>query len=278
MVGFQLGLGALFGANVERGAADNKDMTAVAGGYDAIGYTIYSSDTAHTKKGVVKISFSNAQTTLGSATALQPNFGAAMDNFDVSSGRVISMAVLVANHSDDLNKGGDLCIGRVPHNFNPFGDLPSQMEGLPKNRGATLPLATGGYAWWTPNQLDEFSVDDLAASAAKYSQSEYLVFGVPSMSASARLVLHFAWRVEFYTKNQAFEKLTTPPMLDEFRIFQHALLLLPAYSCNPDHKDLLGKFADMAKGAVNAGQKVFNHYQAHKDLYDAALQGFLSML
>lgn len=191
-----------------------------------------------------------------------------IDN-NIKTGRVISMSLLCTNTSPAIANGGNVSAGRVPHGFNPILNVPQELSGLPENRRYQGPASTGAYVSWMPSQFDEFEIDNIPNKRKSYSQSEYLIVQVagwaPPAGTTASFVIYCDWLVEFFTPNQVFEKVLTPPRSEEFDILFHALLSMPAATCNPEHgklvKDLLRKggesvrsglqFYDKNKAAIN---------------------------
>lgn len=204
------------------------------------------------------MSFTQAIISSPAAASLTGAFEPFIIDNDVKTGRVISMSLLVTNTSPEIANGGTVSSGRVPHGFNPVQDVALEMSVLPENRRYQGPAATGAYVSWMPSQFDEFELDNIANKRRSYLESEYIITKIegwaPPVSSVASAMIYCDWLVEFYTPNQLFEKVLTPPRSLEFELLYHTLLVMPAATCNPDHgkliKDLLRKGVEGAKSGM----------------------------
>jgi hypothetical protein len=246
----------------------------LAATYDALAITVGSGNSRYLPFSF-ELGTAAGQLTMGGATSLNPAFGEQIIDNDVVTGRVISMSVLATNTSSDLYNGGNIACGRVPNRFDPFGNVATQISGLPDNRGYLGPAKTGGYVVWLPSQFDEFEIDNLSKKAVAYDDAEYIVVQVPNWPAGATFRLRFDWIVEFYTPNQIFEKVITPPRTPEFEMFFHFVLSMPAGTCNPDHKDLFRRAIKMARDTY---AQIGGHYEKYKPFYDAAASALMMLL
>lgn len=180
-----------------------------------------------------------------------------IDN-NIKTGRVISMSLLVRNTSPVIANGGNICAGRVPHDFHPINEVFQSMSILPENRRYQGPASTGAYVSWMPSQFDEFEIDNINQKRLSYSESEYIIVQIdgwaPPVDTVASATIECEWCVEFFTPNQVFEKVLTPPRTEEFELLFHVLLSMPAATCNPEHvkllKDLLRKGGESVKSGL----------------------------
>jgi len=180
-----------------------------------------------------------------------------IDN-NIKTGRVISMSLLVRNTSPAIANGGNICAGRVPFDFHPINEVFQSMSILPENRRYQGPASTGAYVSWMPSQFDEFEIDNIDQKRVSYSQSEYIISQIdgwaPPVDTVASATIECEWCVEFFTPNQVFEKVLTPPRTEEFELLFHVLLSMPAATCNPEHvkllKDLLRKGGESVKSGL----------------------------
>lgn len=189
------------------------------------------------------------------STALTAAFESFIIDNDIKTGRVISMSLLVRNTSPDIANGGNICAGRVPNDFHPIDEIFQSMSVLPENRRYQGPASTGAYVSWMPSQFDEFEIDNIDEKRKSYFQSEYIISQIdgwaPPVGTVASAAIECDWIVEFFTPNQIFEKVLTPPRSEEFELLFHVILSMPAATCNPEHtkllKDLLRKGGESVK-------------------------------
>lgn len=210
------------------------------------------------------------------------SIGPAFDRFildnELSMGRVISMSILATNTSPDLANGGTINAGRVPRSFHPFTQIAANLAALPENRRWQGPASTGAYVTWMPSQFDEYEIDNLASKQLQLSEAEYLIVNVqgwnPPAGATSSFRLQFDWIVEFYTPNQLFEKVLTPPMSREFEVLFHILLSMPAATCNPGHVDAL---RNLVRKGVEYGKGAYRFYNDHRVIIDGIVAALLSV-
>lgn len=188
--------------------------------------------------------------------ALAPGFEQVILDLEVGYGRLVSMSCLATNTSPSLADGGTISVARVPYHFSPFTDVSQNISRLPENRRYQSSAKNGGHVTWMPAQYDEFEVNALPKLAESLSEAEYLLIHVSGWGGGANISsfrLQFDWIVEFYTPNQLFEKVLTPPMTKEFETLYHIMLSMDAATCNPDHLENLKGYL---KEGVNTGKDV----------------------
>lgn len=205
----------------------------------------------------------------GAGTTLAPAFEEFLLDNDIEYGRVISMSLLATNTSSSLHNGGTINAARVPHKFDPFVNVVPSMAGLPDNRRYQGDAEFGAYCFWLPGQEDEFELDGVSEKRRSLADAEYLFTRLEGWPAGASFRLQFDWVVEFYTPNQLYEKVLTPPMTDQFRQFYYQLLLTPCAMCNPSHSDLLKGLLAKGISTVKSGA---DFYDQHKALIHGALE------
>lgn len=189
----------------------------------------------------------------------------------IESGRVNSVSMLVSNTSSALNKQGEIFIGRVP--FDAMIDwktIDSTMTALPANREHHGPAEFGGYAWWFADALTNSEPDTVIKYSEALRGQEFLLCYMKGLNpALSTFNVSFAWNVEFYTRNQLFEKISTPPRLQDWEEIVHMLSLVPAASCNPEHEDLYKSIIRRGTAAVSGA---YEHYKKHQSTYDALMK------
>lgn len=197
----------------------------------------------------------------------------------ILTGRVISMSLLVRNTSPEIANGGNICAGRVPCRFNPISNVFQEMSVLPENRRYQGPAATGAYASWMPSQFDEFEIDNIENKRETYLQSEYIIIQIngwaPPVGTVASASIECEWCCEFFTPNQVFEKVLTPPRSEEFEVLFHILLSMPAATCNPEHGKLLKELLRKGGESVKSG---LQYYDKNKATINTVLSLMLKLL
>jgi len=222
------------------------------------------------------LAFPNVQVTAATPQTYAPAFNRFIIDEKVTDGRVISMSILATNTSPDLANGGSVNAARVPRRLNPFNGIAQALADLPDNRRYQGPASDGAYVTWMPTQFDEYEVDSVHLKEEQLAQAEYLLVNVQGWGGAnvSSFRLQFDWVVEFYTPNQLFEKVLTPPRTPEFDALYHLLLSMPAATCNPGHLDLLKSFFQKA-GSMS--KKALGFYKDHGKLIDAALLALTAM-
>jgi hypothetical protein len=252
-------------ANVPMTAGASYNVPAQSGAIDAVGFSVESNGSTTELEIMAELSMSEALFTGAAFTALGTAFEQQIHDQNIQWGKVQSMSCLVQNTSADIYKSGNISAGRVPHKFNIFGNVTSNMAALPRNRVYQGPAANGAYAFWVPSQDDEYAIDQLDHKLAAYKESNYLLFKIDGWLDGSALRVQFDWIVEFYTPNQLFEKELCPPMTDEFRMLLFFVLSADAAMCNPEHSKILSALFSRGKGYFDAAK---SHYTKHKALYD----------
>jgi len=205
----------------------------------------------------LQMTFDNAQVTSAAAASIAPAFPKFILDLGITSGRVISMSLLASNTSADVARGGNINAARAPFTHGVFANIPSNIALLPDNRRYQGPASEGAYVWWMPSQIDEFEPNSVVEIVPSLREADFVIVNVTGWAPGAGLGsstfrLQFDWLVEFYTPNQLFEKIQTPPLVDEFELLYHQLLTVHAATCNPGHLDLL-------KEALRRGMSAVSH-------------------
>lgn len=224
---------------------------------DAVAY-VPTTDVPHGGHLESSFTLQSGQFTSSANRTLTSAFETFVIDNDIKTGRVISMSLLVRNTSPEIANGGNICAGRVPNDFHPIDEIFQSMSVLPENRRYQGPASTGAYVSWMPSQFDEFEVDNIDQKRASYRQSEYIISQVdgwaPPVGTVASATIECDWIVEFFTPNQIFEKVLTPPRTEDFELLLHVLLSMPASTCNPEHtkllKDLLRKGGESLRSGL----------------------------
>jgi len=204
-----------------------------------------------------------------SGDCLAPAFPRFILEQNITRGRVIAMSVLATNTSAQLVKGGNINVGRVPHSTGVFAAMADQISVLPENRRYQSGAEKGGYAWWMPSELDEMEPNAIDIVSKAYREADFLLVNVDWSSMAAATCtyrLQFDWVVEFYTPNQLFEKIQTPPITPEYGRLLHRLLMLDAATCNPDHMEQL---KELLRSGINAASSVYGFYKDNEAAFDA---------
>jgi len=239
-------------------------------GATAIAFSVFGNTDVFSAK--FSMGVTSAQVQSAGIASYAPAFDTFVLDNNVTVGRVISMRILVQNTSPDIANGGTINSGRVPYDFQPFGpNSVSDLSDLPQNRRYQGKAATGTNVTWMPAQYDEFEPDFISNKSEDLASAEYLYveldgWGGGALTSSAKI--HFDWIVEFYTPNQIFEKILTPPRTAEFDKLFHVLLNMPAATCNPDH---LGSLGDFLKKAGEYAKRGLDFYEDHQDTIDSVL-------
>jgi len=241
---------------------------------NAIAFSVFGATDVFSAK--FSMGVTSAQVQSAGIASYAPAFDAFVLDNNVTVGRVISMRILVQNTSADLANGGTINSGRVPYDFQPFGpNSVSDLSDLPQNRRYQGKAALGTNVTWMPAQYDEFEPDFISNKSENLASAEYLYVEVDGWGGGALVSsckVHFDWIVEFYTPNQIFEKILTPPRTADFDKLFHVLLNMPAATCNPDHLKSLGDFLSKAGEYAKRG---LDFYEDHEDTIQSVL-GILS--
>jgi hypothetical protein len=130
----------------------------------------------------------------------------------------------------------------------------------------------GAFVTWMPSQFDEFEVDTLANKHLQLKDAEYIIIKVagwnPPAGTTASFRLQFDWIIEFYTPNQLFEKVITPPNTPEFEALYHLLLSMDAATCNPGHLDQLRSLIGSGLNGLSSG---LEFYGKHRELINGII-------
>lgn len=193
----------------------------------------------------------------------------------IDSGCVNSVACLVSNTSAALEKQGEIFAARAPREIlNDWDSITDSIVALPPNREYHGLAETGAYAWWMPDTIEAANPGTVGEYSELIRKQDVLVFYLKGLSANSSFNVTFYWNVSFHTRNQLFEKRSTPPNDPEWVRVYHALALLPAASCNPEHDNL---FKALVKKGSKIANDVYGHYQDHKGIYDGLISLLLSM-
>lgn len=212
-------------------------------------------------------SFTSGQFSSGAATGFAPAFAEQIIEENISHGRVTAMSIFCQCTTAMQFNSGNINVGRVPYTFNPIGNISEQLSALPNNRRYQGKFVDGAYVNWLPSQLEECEVNEIPEMSRILDTAEFLVLEIPNWVVGATARLEFVWSVEFYTPNQNFEKILTPPRTPEWNALYYAMLSLDAGHCNPDHVDRAKEYiAKVTRGLAQASQ----WYSAHADTLKAA--------
>jgi hypothetical protein len=236
---------------------------------DAVGFALAAGSSKVGDKDIaISIQFTNGIYTSVAGTSFAPAFGKQINDLGITDGRVISMSMKITNTSAAILKAGNISIGRVPSGFNAFGDISINMSKLPPNRVYQDVAETGGYAFWMPEQSDEWDFDSISKKTAAYNDANYLVAHLNALPPDAAFKITFGWVVEFYTDNQNFPKVPTPIDTPYWREVQGMLILMDAACCNPESADMFRRFLSSGMSTLT---QVRDHYSRNKETYDMLL-------
>jgi hypothetical protein len=215
------------------------------------------------------LNFSNSQFTTNAATTFAPAFAEQIVDEKITHGRVTHMSMFIQNTTAEISASGTIMAARVPSNFDLGaynGDWVRSASTLPLNRQYIGPMKTGAYAFWMPEQLDEFQIDNIAQKLNSYRDANYLVAEIPDWTAGATAEITFTWVAEFYTPNQNFEKIIPPPITSDFEMAWHLISGFPAAMCNPEHDKETRSYVDKIKSAARS---LYSFYQNNKGAIDS---------
>lgn len=216
----------------------------------------------------LQASCGTGQHTSAAEIAFAPAFAKRIDQLKITDGRVISMSMKITNTSSALSRGGNISIGRVPSSFNPYSNISLSMSRLPTNRRYQDAAETGGYAFWLPEQSDEWDFDSIERKKAAYIDSNYLLAHLNGLPAGASFRLTFAWSVEFYTDSEDYTKLDCPVISPAWTDVQRLLMQMDAACCNPESASIFKRFLN---SGVRSIQGARDHYYANQETYDQLL-------
>lgn len=194
-----------------------------------------------------------------------PAFAKQIIDDDISAGRVLSLSVLAHNTSNALSLGGNVTAARVPYDFNIFGDIQSDVARLPANRRYQDSASEGAHIFWVPRTAEEYQIAPIAEKAAQYDKSEFLLVDFTGLPAGATFLVQFDWIIEFYSPDQKWEKVMTPPITPKFEALWYCVLETQAATSNSSHLDLLRGLARNGKKAIGS---IMDHYSDNKELYN----------
>jgi len=216
--------------------------------------------------------FRQAQLTTTNGIDFAPAFAKQILDNDISLGRVLSLRFTATNTSNALSLGGNASCARVPPLFNPFdhvGDLPTSMSRLPPNRVYQGAASTGCSCFWMPEQLDEWTVDNVQSKIRSYSESSFLLGHLSGLPDGASFRIKFSWLVEFYTPTQLFSPSETPGWSPQWEEVMHLLVALDAATCNPDSSGMFDRFLNNGRKYLSRAKQ---HYSMHQDTYGKLYQ------
>lgn len=216
----------------------------------------------------MSLSCDTAQHTSFAGLSFSPAYSKKIGELDVTEGRVISMSFKITNTSNALSKGGNISIGRVPSSFSPFGSISQNMSRLPSNRRYQDAAETGGYAFWLPEQGDEWEFDNIDKKKAAYSNANYLLAHVSGLPDAAAFRITFAWVVEFYTESENFPKVNCPISSPAWLEVQKLLMIMDASCCNPESANIFKRFLQSGVTGVKA---LRDHYYDNEATYKQVL-------
>lgn len=184
----------------------------------------------------------------------------------IESGRVNSFAVLASNVTAELDKQGEVYACRAPRDILlDWEDPASAVAALPDNRKYIGNASTGAYAWWMADTIEASNPTTIGQYSSNIRGQDILVIFFKGLKATSAINVTFVWNVEFHTQNQLFEKIPTPPVTPEWEQMLHALALVQAASCNPEHEGLFSQI--VSKGSKYA-KAAYSHYKEHEQTYN----------
>lgn len=215
----------------------------------------------------VEFGFTSAQVTSGAGVPFSPAFSRQIIDNRVSHGRVTAMSLYCQCTTAPLNATGNINCGRVPYTFNPLADMSAQLSALPKNRAYQGKFQDGAFVTWLPSQLEECEVNEVPEMSRILDTAEFIALEIPNWIAGATARLEFVWSVEFYTPNQNFDKILTPPRTPEWNALYYALLSLDAAHCNPEHEETI---KDYIRKVTQGIAKAVSWWNEHSETLIAA--------
>jgi len=210
-----------------------------------------------------------AQHTSAAGLSFSPAFSKKISEIDITDGRVITMSMKITNTSNALSRGGNISIGRVPSTFNPFTGISQNMSRLPANRRYQDAAETGGYAFWLPEQGDEWEFDSIEKKKVAYSDANYLLAHVSGLPAGSSFRITFSWIVEFYTESENFPKVDCPIASPQWLEVQKLLMMMDASCCNPESANIFRRFMD---SGVRSLKGLKDHYYDNEQTYKQVLE------
>jgi len=244
---------------------------------DAIAFSVFGNTDSFSAR--FALGLSSAQVQSAGVNSYAPAFETFGIDNNITSYRVLSMGCLLQNTSPDLLNGGSINTGRVPYDFVPFGpNTVDALSSLPTNRRYQGKAKDGSNITWMPSQYTEFEPDSVSAKTQALAVAEYLFAEVDGWGGGASVSsfkVHFDWIVEFYTPNQIFEKVLTPPRTPEFDVLFNVMLMMPAATCNPEHEEGYKRFLNKVLDTAGKG---LSFYKEHADTINALAQGLMSMI
>lgn len=194
----------------------------------------------------------------------------------IESGCVNSFSVLVSNSSSQVTKQGQVYAARCNMDvLTNWAQLESNIAALPDNRRYIGLAETGAYAWWMPDTIETAAPDTVVSYTNAVRKQEILIVYLKGLPATATFNVSFSWNVSFYTRNQLFEKIPTPPLTESWLQTFHALANLPAASCNPEHESM---FRALVKKVADGAGSAYQHYERNKVLYDSLAKMLMGMI
>lgn len=215
----------------------------------------------------VKMGLRVSQLTTRKGIDFAPAFTKQLIDKEVSTGRVISMRFTATNTSNLLGRSGNVTAARVPPYFNPFNSsvgIANNASRLPPNRVYTGPAEHGCSVFWMPEQLDEWSVDNIYIQENIYQDSSFLLAHFGGLTAESSFRIKFSWLVEFYTPTQLFGPSLTPDWSPEWEEVCRLLVALDAATCNPDSAGMFERFLRSGQGYLRQAK---DHYNMHQGSY-----------
>lgn len=231
---------------------------------DAIAFHNLGPEKVEDKGFSIECNWPVAQYTSVAGTSFAPAFASAITDLGVTEGRVISMSMKITNTSALIARSGNISIGRVPHNFSAFAEVSSNMSVLPRNRAYQDAAEHGGYAFWLPEEDDEWEFDSISNKTTAYTDANYLIAHLNGLPLDASFRLTFGWIVEFYTPSQNFPKVPTPIASPYWLEIQSLLVDMDAACCNPESAGMFQRFLNSGISAVKSAQ---DHYARNQETY-----------
>jgi len=197
-------------------------------------------------------------------TSFSPAFADAISKYNITQGRVLALTMKITNTSNALSKGGNISIGRVPSGFNAFADISQEMSKLPANRRYQGPAETGGFTFWMPAQDDEWSLDEIPKKAQSYAQANFILAHLNGLPVGSSFRITFAWLVEFYTAEESFNKIQTPPITEQWSALVALMSAMDSSCCNPESQGAFDRFVANTRAYVKGAK---DHYERNADTY-----------
>jgi len=163
----------------------------------------------------------------------------------------VALSILATYSGDFLNNGGVIVGARTQPRYS-TNDVPYNAITKLQDHKYQGAMVEGVHGWWLPYSYEEM---DYRIDLLGNSEATALRVAGQFANANGALVITLNAVVEFYSPLQIFGHSPGPFSSDEYLELLHTMDRLPAFTCNPNHREIFGQLWDKAVGFTRSGVK-----------------------